>query len=97
MEVLPTEILMTVVTAVIGGVAWLVKRYFNKKDEQQKRIFDERDKDKQEIKENIKNLQSDVKTMKRHLTVVSAMVLKCDNPDCPTKKELAAYLEKEDI
>lgn len=90
-----TEVIMAVVSAVIGGVAWLVKRYFEKKDEEQKRIFAERDADKAAIKENIKELQNDVSNVKKHLRNVSAMVLKCENPECPTKKALADYWERQ--
>ena len=91
-----TEVILAVLSAIAGGVAWLVKHYIAKKDEEQKRIFEERDRDKQEIKQNIKDLQSDVKEVKKHLRNVSAMVLKCENPECPTKKALADYWERQD-
>lgn len=91
-----STIAITIVTAIIGGIGYLVKYILNKRDENQKRIFEERDKDKAEIKENITNLQSDMKKVKKHLKDVSAMVLKCEHPDCPTKKILADYWEREE-
>lgn len=92
-----TEVVLAIITAVSGGVAYLAKYILNKRDEAQKRLFEQRDKDKAEIKGNITNLQNDMKTVKKHLHNVSAMVMKCDNPDCPTKKKLAEYFEKEDF
>lgn len=89
-------IVTTIVAAVISGIAYIVKYILNKRDEAQKRVFEQRDKDKEEIKGNIATLQKDVKTLKRHVHNVSAMVLKCDNPDCPTKQKLAEYWDKEE-
>lgn len=58
-----TYIVTPLLSAALGGIAWLVKRYFEKNDEEQKRIFEQRDKDKQEMKDNISNLQSDMSTV----------------------------------
>lgn len=95
-DIFSPAIVTTIVTAAIGGIGFLVKYVLNKRDENQKRVFEERDKDKAEIKENIATLQKDVKNLKRHVHNVSAMVLKCDNPNCPTKEKLAEYWEKEE-
>lgn len=92
-----TEVVLAIITAVSGGVAYLAKYILNKRDEAQKRVLEQRDKDKAEIKENITNLQNDMKNVKKHLRNVSAMVMKCEHEDCPTKKILADYWEKEDF
>lgn len=95
-NIVTPAIVTTIVTAIIGGIGYLTKYILNKRDEAQKRVFEERDKDKEEIKGDIDNLKSDVKSLKRHVHNVSAIILKCDNPDCPTKAKLAEYWEKEE-
>lgn len=81
-----TSVIVPIVTAVIGGIGWLVKRYFDKKEEEQKRIFEQRDKDKAEMKNDIKQLRQDV-------DYVIGAVVGCDHADCPTKKAVADYLK----
>lgn len=85
-----TEIILAIVTAVVSGIGYLTKYILNKRDEAQKRVFEQRDKDKAQIKADITELKKDVRN-------ISAIVLKCDNPDCQAKKMLAEYWEKKDV
>lgn len=85
-----TEIILAIVTAVVSGIGYLTKYILKKRDEAQKRVFEQRDKDKAQIKADITELKKDVKN-------ISAIVLKCDNPDCQAKKMLAEYWEKKDV
>lgn len=85
-----TEIILAIVTAVVSGIGYLTKYILNKRDEAQKRVFEQRDKDKAQIKADITELKKDVRN-------ISAFVLKCDNPDCQAKKMLAEYWEKKDV
>lgn len=85
-----TEIILAIITAVASGIGYLTKYILNKRDEAQKRVFEQRDKDKAQIKADITELKKDVKN-------ISAIVLKCDNPDCQAKKMLAEYWEKKDV
>lgn len=84
-----TEIILAIITAVVSGIGYLTKYILNKRDEAQKRVFEQRDKDKAQIKADITELKKDVRN-------ISAIVLKCDNPDCQAKKMLAEYWEKKD-
>lgn len=84
-----TEIILAIVTAVVSGIGYLTKYILNKRDEAQKRVFEQRDKDKAQIKADITELKKDVRN-------ISAIVLKCDNPDCQAKKMLAEYWEKKE-
>lgn len=106
MEGFSTEIMMTIVTAIIGGIAYVGKRYFDKKDEEQKKrelaqaeaqrlIMEARDRDKQEMKNDISDLKEEIKLLNRHLNKVVSIILKCKNPDCKAKPELAEYLNQE--
>lgn len=81
-----TSVIVPIITAVIGGIGWLVKRYFDKKEEEQKRIFEQRDKDKAEMKDDIKQVRADV-------DFLLGAVIGCDRPDCPTKKVVAEYIK----
>lgn len=85
-----TEIILAIITAVVSGIGYLTKYILNKRDEAQKRVFEQRDKDKAQIKADITELKKDVRN-------ISAIVLKCDNPDCQAKKMLAEYWEKKDV
>lgn len=85
-----TEIILAIITAVASGIGYLTKHILNKRDEAQKRVFEQRDKDKAQIKADITELKKDVRN-------ISAIVLKCDNPDCQAKKMLAEYWEKKDV
>lgn len=84
-----TEIILAIITAVVSGIGYLTKHILNKRDEAQKRVFEQRDKDKAQIKADITELKKDVRN-------ISAIVLKCDNPDCQAKKMLAEYWEKKE-
>lgn len=81
-----TEIILAIITAIVSGIGYLTKYILNKRDEAQKRVFEQRDKDKAQIKADITELKKDVRN-------ISAIVLKCDNPDCQAKKMLAEYWE----
>lgn len=85
-----TEIILAIVTAVVSGIGYLTKYILRKRDEAQKRVFEQRDKDKAQIKADITELKKDVRN-------ISAIVLKCDNPNCQAKKMLAEYWEKKDV
>jgi len=84
-----TEIMLAIIGAVVSGIGYLTKYILNKRDEAQKRVFEQRDKDKAQIKADIAELKKDVRN-------ISAIVLKCDNPDCRAKKMLAEYWEKKE-
>jgi len=81
--------MLAIIGAVVSGIGYLTKYILNKRDEAQKRVFEQRDKDKAQIKADIAELKKDVRN-------ISAIVLKCDNPDCQAKKMLAEYWEKKE-
>lgn len=91
-----TEVILAIIGAVsagLTGIAGLVKWVLNRRDEAQKKVFEARDKDKSEMKEDINALKGEVKGLKRHVNNLIAIVLKCKNQECPSKESLAAYLE----
>ena len=94
-ELITPAIGTTIVAAVIGGVRYLVKYILNKRDEAQKKVFEERDKERAEIKERINKVEKKADKTEKQLHNVIGMIIKCDDPDCPTKKVLANYWNKE--
>lgn len=80
-----TYIVTPILSAMIGGVAWYTKHFIEKRDEAQNKVFEQRDKDKAEMKKDISDLKKDVNNM-------IGIVLSCDKPDCPSKKLLGEYI-----
>lgn len=85
-----TEVIILIITSVCGGIGWLVKYILNKRDENQKRIFEKRDKEREEIKKDISDLKKDVRN-------ISGIILDCDKEGCVTKKKLAEYWRNKDV
>lgn len=77
-------IVSTVLTATIAGIGWLVKRYFAKRDE-----------DKAAMKQDIANLQADLKKTKRNVKKVAGLIIGCEHTDCPNKAALKQFWDEE--
>lgn len=56
-----TTLLVPIISGVFGRMAWLAKYILNRRDENQKQIFAERNLDKQAIKDTIEELKTEVK------------------------------------
>lgn len=91
-----TYIVAPIVSALIGGAAWLVKYILNKRDENQKRIFEERDRDKQHIKDTIEKLEVKVENTSKELKNMQALIIGCEHEDCPNRARLRDYLLKKE-
>ncbi len=89
-----TYIVAPLVTATIGGVAFIVKRWLAKADKRREEEMVERNKRRAEIESNIAEVKNEVKSVKRDMHKMQAIILSCDKPDCPSKMLLANYLEK---
>ncbi len=101
-----TYIVAPVVSALIGGAAWLVKHYFEqaeemqkRKDEEraaeQKRVFVERNEARQKMQDDIADLQKEVKQTKKEVKMLQVKIMTCKHDDCPNKALLAEELERE--
>lgn len=77
-------------TALLGGIWKAVQWFINKRDEAQKKVFERRDKEREEIKKDISDLKKDVRA-------ISGIILDCDTPKCETKKKLAEYWRNKDV
>ena len=94
-NVITPEIMAIIVPSVLAGIGFLGKYVLNKRDEAQKRVFEQRDKDKEDIKNRIVKLEKKATRFENQLHNVMGMIIKCEDPECPTKKILANYWEKE--
>lgn len=91
-NLLSTEVVLALIASVGGGIAWIVKYILNKRDENQKRVFAERDRDKQAIKDDIASLKNEVKETRNELKDFQAMIVGCEHPDCPNRMKMRDYL-----
>lgn len=87
-----TEVVLALIGSLGGGVAFIVKYILRKRDENQKRIFEERDKDKQEIRNTINKLEVKVDSTSRELKNMQALIIGCEHEDCPNRLRLRDYL-----
>lgn len=71
-----------ILTAIIGGVGYLVKRYLKKQEEQ----IAERNKRREKI-------ENDIEELKRDVTDVQSIIIGCEHPDCPSRSLLSAWLK----
>ena len=103
-----TYIAAPIVTASIAGVGWFAKYLVEKKDEEQKKReaqkeeekrveIAERNRQRQEIKDNIEELKTEVKQTKHEVRVLQAKIMTCKHEDCPNKLLLAQEWEQEKI
>lgn len=100
-----TYIIAPLVSASIGGAAWLVKHYFEKKDEEdkqrreqekqeQERVFAERNVQRERIEKRIDNLTEEVKETRQEVNELVGMIAGCENPNCPNRPRLRAKLAR---
>ena len=88
-----TEVILALIGTASAGIAGLWKAiqwFINKRDEAQKKVFERRDKEREEIKKDISDLKKDVRA-------ISGIILDCDTPKCETKKKLAEYWRNKDV
>lgn len=90
-----TYIIAPAVTALIGGIGYLVKYMLDKRDKKHEEETEERNKRREKIETDISDLKTEVKQLGNKLKRTQAIILSCDKPDCPSKKLLADYLDKE--
>lgn len=95
-------IIAPLVTAIIGGIGYLVKYMLNKRDKRHEEEIEERNKRRDEIEQRLtKAEQLQEKTEKRlehaekRFTRAIAFVAECSHPDCPTRSRLAEWLREE--
>lgn len=82
------EVVMALVAAIISGIGWLVKHWWNRKEEERKTEMEERNKRREAIEDRLTKVEKDSK-------MFQSMILSCEHPDCQVKKALADYFKKD--
>lgn len=76
------------------AVVGYVKYKLQQKEKKDDAALEERNKRRDEIENSITELKDEVKTMKKDLNKTMSIILKCEHPECPSKKELSDYFER---
>ena len=83
----PSDILIYVVspmlTAIIGGVGYCVKRYLKRQDE----LIAERN-------ERMDKIEDDLEKLKRDVADMQSIIIECEHPNCPSRTLLANWMAK---
>ncbi|MCQ2299749.1 MAG: hypothetical protein MJZ81_06465 [Bacteroidales bacterium] len=87
-------VISPILTAVLGGITWIIKRRVEESDKKHAEEIEERNQRRKEIEEKIERSDKRIKGLRTDLTKMQSIILSCDKPDCPTKKRLADYLDK---
>lgn len=85
-------IIAPVVTAVIGGIGYLVKYLLGKRDKKLEEEIAERNRRRDEIEQRLTKAEQRQEKTERKLNKVIGIVVACDNPDCPTRGKLAKFI-----
>lgn len=81
-------IIAPLVTAVIGGIGYIVKYILNKRDKKHQEEIEERNKRRDEIERRLTKTEN-------KLNFVIGLVIGCDHPDCHARGKLAEYMKME--
>ena len=89
-----TYILAPAVTAIVGGIGYLVKYILEKRDNKHEEEIAERNEKRAEILATQEKHETEINGIKRDLAKMQSIILACDKKDCPSKLLLANYLNK---
>lgn len=85
-------IIAPLVTAVIGGIGYLVKYFLNKRDKKHEEEIKERNRRRDEIEQRLTKTEEKQEATEKKLNNVIGIVVGCDNPECPTRGKLAKFI-----
>lgn len=88
MELLSKEVIILIITTIAGGIGWLVKNWWNRKEEERKAEIEERNRRRDIIEGRLSKVEKDSK-------MFQSMILSCEHPECQVKKALADYFKKD--
>lgn len=83
-ETMIVSVIAPVVLSIVGGIGWFIKHQLEKVEKKQEAQMQERNKEREQIKTDIKDLQEDVRN-------IASIVIGCENPNCPSRRKLADY------
>lgn len=83
-ETMIVSVIAPVVMAIVGGIGWFIKHQLEKVEKKHETEIEERNKEREQIKTDIKDLQEDVRN-------IASIVIGCEHTNCPSRKKLAEY------
>ena len=83
---LTSEVVLTIITAMIGGIGWLGKRMFDKSEKKREEETKERNKRRDDIENRLGKLENDN-------LMFQSIILGCKKDDCPSKQLLSEYMK----
>lgn len=83
-ETMIVSVIAPVVLSIVGGIGWFIKHQLEKVEKKQEAQMQERNIEREAIKNDIKDLQEDVRN-------IASIVIGCEHPNCPSRKLLAEY------
>lgn len=83
-----------IVAIMAPAVVGYVKYKLHQREKKEDAAIEERDKRREEIESSISELKGEVKEMKKDLNKTMSIILKCEHPNCPSKKELSDYFDR---
>lgn len=83
-ETMIVSVIAPVVLSIVGGIGWFIKHQLEKVEKKHDNEIEERNKEREQIKTDIKDLQEDVRN-------IASIVIGCEHPNCPSRRLLAEY------
>lgn len=83
---LTSEVVLAIVSAIIGGISWLAKRFYDKVERKRQEEINERNKRRESIENRIEKLENDN-------IMFQSLILGCKKEDCPSRSLLAEYMK----
>lgn len=83
-ETMIVSVIAPVVLSIVGGIGWFIKHQLEKVEKKHDNEIEERNKEREQIKTDIKDLKEDVRN-------IASIVIGCEHPNCPSRKLLAEY------
>lgn len=80
------------VTAVVGGLTYLVKHILKRRDEKHAEEIAERNRRRDEIEQRLVKTEKRQELTERKLNNVLGLAVGCNNPNCPTRGKLAKLI-----
>ncbi|MEE3483261.1 MAG: hypothetical protein VZQ98_02925 [Bacteroidales bacterium] len=80
------------VTAVIGGVGYLVKYLLSKRDKRHEEEIEERNKRRDEIESRLTKAEHKQEETDKKLSSMIVAIAECEKADCPTRAKLAKLM-----
>lgn len=88
-------IISPIITALIGGVGYLVKKYIDSLEIKRDREIAERDKRRAEIEDRVSQTEMRLGRAEKSLKRVVKVVMECKHSDCPTKDKILDIWEED--